>query len=439
MRPIKFFLIALVSQTSLLVQADQFRQTTRFSPNDYLMRSVDQHQDSVFDQYRTIDLGASIGVGSDCGKINFTSTLNASLKNLLDTKYFAGIGQNIIGSSPMLLACYFSPTWCAILKHGQVGAHYLAQMRLNQCSVIDKFVDSRVEDFYKERQSCVRKAIENDGGDLEHAMESCQGNSLWNQNLANWSGARNGEKVSQNKLLEASAKWAGLDGAEARPVLDLVKAFVGDTVVSNGNVSVEYGTRQSALTPRTYLQSLEKGTEERLCGGILRKVENAGDDIGVERLVTDEELKSLSPGFNFALIDRQTIRALAVMPQRQRREACKNLSDALSMTMFSSDVNRSLDVLTTLSQNPNLPPNRKLEIEQKRQALKDSVDMAVTLQRQKNTPLKTALSQINAQGQQLQNEMVGAALSIDTENQANQKVRSDFMNCADGVMCDGGN
>lgn len=421
-------------------RADQYRYRTRFSTGDYLNKSMDQTQDSIFDKYQTIDLGASIGIGSDCGKIDFTSTLRASLKNMLDSKYFASIGQNIVGSSPMLLACYFSPTWCAILKHSQVGAHYLAQMRLDQCSIVDKYVDSRVEDYYQERQSCVRKAIQSDGGDLENAMESCQGGNMWNQNLANWAGVKNGEKVQVNKLLQASAKWAGLDGAEAQPTLDLVKALVGDTVVARGGVSVEYGPRQSSLTPRTYLQSIEKTTQEKLCGnsGIIPRVADNGDDAGSDRLISDDELKKLSPGFPFQLIDRQTIHSLSIMPPLQRREACRSLADALSMTLFSSDINRSLDMLTTLAQNPNLPPNRKQEIEQKRQALKDSVEMAVTLQRQKNTPLQSTLARINDQGTQLQSDMIRTSLSNDSDNQSNHKIQSDYLNCADGVLCGGG-
>ena len=435
----RYFRIFLVLGAILAIpaMAEQFRHSTRFAPGDYLLRSLDQHEDSIFDNYRTIDLGASIGIGSDCGRIDFTSTLRASLKNILDTKYFANIGQNIIASSPMLLACYFSPTWCAILKHSQVGAHYLSQMRLDQCAVIDKFVDSRVEDFYQERQGCVRKAIEANGGDLEHAMESCQGNKLWDVDLTNWAGKRNGEKVTSNKLLAASAKWAGLDGPETGKTMDLVKAFVGETVVSKGQVSIEYGPRESALTPRTYLQSIEKSTYDRLCGRIMRRIEEAGEGVSPDKLVGDDELKSLSEEAGRQLVDRQTIRALSVMPPRQRKEACKALSDAVSMTVFSWNVSRSLDLLSTLSQNPNLPPNRKQEIEQKRRLLKESLDMTLTLQRQKNTPLNTTLSQINETGARIHDGLVRDALARDSDQEATQRIRTQFMDCADGVLCGG--
>lgn len=417
-------------------QAADYRYSTRLTPNDYLLRSLDSHRDPVFDDYKTIDLGASIGVGSDCGRIDFTNTLRASLRNILDFKYFGDVGKNIIASSPMLLTCYFSPTWCAILKHSQISAQYLSQMRLDQCSLVDKYVDSRVEDFYQERQKCVRGAIEQNGGDLERAMESCRGNKLWDVDLTNWAGSKNGEKVSENRLIESSAKWAGFQGEESKKSLNLVKAFVGDTVVGRGSVTVEYGPRSSALTPRTYLQSIEKATYDELCGRIVRRVEDAAEGTNPDGLVQDNELKALSPNFQYQLVDRQTIRALSVMPPKQRAVACKRLSDALAMTVFSQDVNRSLDVLTTLSQNPNLPDNRKREIEQKRKALKESIEMTVSLQRQRNVPLNTALSQINEEGQRIQGELVRERLSNEADSESSSRTEASFMDCADGVMCE---
>ncbi len=107
------------------------------------------------------------------------------------------------------------------------------------------------------------------------------------------------------------------------------------------------------------------------------------------------------------------------------------------MTLFSNDVNRSLDVLTTLAQNPNLPPHRKQEIDQKRRALKDSVEMTVTLQRQKNTPLNSALAKINEEGRRLNDELLNDALTGDADTQSGERVRAQFMNCADSVFCDG--
>lgn len=432
-------LMALISLVGLkLIRADDFKFSSRLKPSDYLLGSQEQHRDPVFDKYRTVELGVNLGVGSDCGRIDFKTTLQSSLQNILDTKYFGSMGRDILAGSPMLLTCYFSPTWCAILKHSQVSAHWLSQLRLDQCSIIDKYTDSRVDDFYQERQSCVRKSIDKNGGNLEQALERCSGNNVWKGDLANWAGNKSGEKASINRLIESSAKWAGMDGPESKDTLGLLKSFVGDTVVSRGNVSVEYGPRQTPLTPGTYLQSLEKATYSKLCLGLVHKIEEAGDGVSLDRVIHEEDLKGISPNTDQLLVDRQTLRSLAYMSSKQRSRACKKLSDAIALTVFSTDVNRALDVLTTLSQNPNLPPNRKQEIETKRKALKDQIEMTVSLQRERNDPVNTVLSQINSEGQALQSEAVRAELSTDEQTTRTKRLQSDFMDCSDPMWCQKG-
>jgi hypothetical protein len=418
-----------------LSRAQEVQVSGKLSPSDYLLGSQGDHQDPVFDKYRTIELDAKLGVGSDCGRVDFKSTLKASLSNVLDAKYFGDMGKDILGASPMLLTCYFSPTWCAILKHSQISAHYLSQMRLDQCSLIDKYTDSRTEDFYQERQACVRRSIDSNGGNLEQAMESCRGSSVYAADLTNWAGSKNGEKSSSNRLIESSAQWAGMNGPESRTTLDLLKSMVGDTIVSRGSVSVEYGPRSMPITPRTYLQSLETATHEKLCRNVVKRVLEANGKTSLDVLVTDDDLRAISPGTERPLVDRQTIRALAYMSPKQRDYACQKLSDAIAMTTFSRDINRSLDVLTTLSQNPNLPPQRKQELEQKRRALKEQIEVTLALQHQKNDPLNSVLSQVNETGSQLQNAAVGATLQSDAGIDSNRRARMKLMDCTDGIMC----
>ena len=418
------------------LHAETVHYQGRLAPEDYLLNSNGDRKDPVFDKLRTIQLGVNLGIGSDCGRIDFKSTLQASLQNILDTKYFGDMGRDIIAASPMLLTCYFSPTWCAILKHSQVNANWLSQMRLNQCSLIDKYVDSRVDDFYQERQSCVRRSIDRNGGNMEAALESCSGNNVWRADLSNWAGSQYGSEASTNRLLDSSAKWAGLDQPENRGTMDLVKSMVGDTVVSHGNVSVEYGPRSIPLTPRTYLQSVQKVTYDKLCGEILPKVVDRTGETPVDQVVTDADLQALSPNTEQILVDRQTIRSLSAMGFREREIACQKLSEAVAMTVFSVDVNRSLDVLSTLAQNPNLPPNRKAEIEQKRKMLKDQVDLTLELHKSKNEPLNNVLSQINQQGSAIQGSNVHDALINDANTIHEGRVRSSLMDCSDGVLCD---
>lgn len=432
---LKFFL-SLSFIFPAVSEAFESQNQTRLSPHDYLFKSYEDYRDPVFDNYKVIDLGASLGVGSDCGRIDFKSTLQSSLKNILDTKYFGQIGNEILASSPMLLTCYFSPTWCAILKHSQINAQMMSQMRLDQCSVIDKYVDQRSEDFFRERQGCVRQAIESNGGNLEQALEQCPGNSF-DSDLTNWAGKSYGEKSKSNELIGSSAKWAGLDNKEARPSVEFLKSLVGDTIVSKGNISVDYGPRQAPLSPRTYLLSIQKTTNDKLCGDLVSKISDLKPGSNLDSVISESDLKSLDPAGQTILVDRQTLRSLSYMPSRQRAIACQKLADAISLTLFSTDVNRSLDLLTTLSQNPNLPDTRRKEIEYKRKALKESIETTVALYHEKSSPLNSTLEQINQEGTRLQGEAVEATLTSHAQAIENQNLRSRFMDCADGVMCDG--
>jgi hypothetical protein len=416
----------------------RYQKSGSLSSDDYLMKSFNDRHDPLFDgNPNVVDLGLNLGIGSDCGRVNFEGTMKSSLKNLLDSKYYGDIGRDIVAASPMLLTCYMSPTWCAILKHTQVNANFLSQMRLDQCALVDKYVDSRTEDYYRERQDCVRQKIADNGGDLESAMGSCQ-NNVYDADIKNWAGSSSGEKAGTNKLIESGTKWAGLTGDEADRTTDLVKAFVGDTVLTRGNLSVEYGTRRKALTPETHLRELQASTQQKLCDGIVGKMEREAGRRTVDQVVTQAELRDLAPGMDEVLVDRQTIEALAFMPYRQRRAACKRLADTVALTMFTKDANRSMDVLTIAAQNPNLPPERKTELDGKRRSLKESIDLTLELQRQRSEPLREVLSDINSQGANYR-DRYSARLMRDDESAIRVKQTNRvFLDCGDGVMCGNG-
>lgn len=431
--------ILLLMQTDAILAQEykRYQRSGRFHSDDYLMKSFNEHHDPIFDNgTQVIDLGLNLGIGSDCGRVNFEGTMKSTLKNLLDSKYYGDVGKNIIAASPMLLTCYMSPTWCAILKHTQVNANFLSQMRLDQCALIDKYTDSRTEDYYRERQDCVRQKIADNGGDLENAMGSCQ--NVYNADLKNWAGKSSGDKTKTNKLIESSTRWAGLNGPEADRTTDLVKAFVGDTVLSQGSVSVEYGTRRKALTPELHLKELQNGMNQKLCDGILMRVDRDSRTRSVDQLVSDEELKALNPNSSEILIDRQTVEALAFMPYRQRQTACKRLADTMALTVFTKDVNRSVDVLTVATQNPNLPPERKAEIEDKRRRLKESVDLTLELHHQRNEPLRNVLREINEKGEQYRDKYSSDAMREDESSIRTRQTRQVFIDCGDAVMCGNG-
>jgi hypothetical protein len=416
----------------------RYQKSGKLRSDDYLMKSFSDRHDPVFDgNPNMLDLGLNLGIGSDCGRVNFEGTMKSTLKNLLDSKYFGDVGKDILAASPMLLTCYMSPTWCAILKHTQVSANFLSQMRLDQCALVDKYVDSRTEDYYRERQDCVRQKIADNGGDLEGAMAQCQGN-VYAADIKNWAGSSTGEKTSSNKLIESSTKWAGLIGEEANRTTDLVKAFVGDTVIKHGNLSVEYGTRQKALTPERHLRELQVSIQQKLCDGLVLKVTRGAGRQTVDQLVTQGDLKDLAPSMDELLVDRQILEALAYMPTRQRAVVCKRLADTMALTMFTKDANRSMDVLTIATQNPNLPPERKAELEGKRRNLKESIDLTLELQRQRSEPLREVLSDISRQGDAYRDRYSARLMQEDESSITNRQAGRIYLDCADGVMCGNG-
>lgn len=417
-----------------------YRYNSEMTLSDYLFKERSNLNDSVFDNYQTIELGFNLGIGADCGKVDFKSTLQGTLKNLLDAKYFESVGNNILAASPMLLTCYFSPTWCSILKHTRVNANFLSQMRLDQCAFIDKYVDNRTEDFKKERQSCVHQAIQRNGGNMENAMKECQSGSDYSVDLANWAGSRFGSKAGKNKLIDSSAKWAGFTSSEAQRSVGLLQALVGDTVVGKGQISVEYGPRRKAITPRTRLYEIEKDTYESLCKGLLKKIDRNNNRLSIDRLISQDELKKVGGTNTEPYIDRQTLRYLSFMPFIKRGSYCRKLSASIAMTKFSDEMNQSLDMLNIMEQNPNLPANRKSEIADKRKKLKDSIESTLQLQDAKNTPLNTVVSQITKEGRFYQ----GKATERTFDNEANrinsERSQSEFFDCSDGILCDqGGN
>lgn len=412
-----------------------YMNRSELGSGDYLYRNQPMRRDPVFDQYRTVDLGINLGIGSDCGRVDFKNTLQATLKNILDSRYFGDMGKDIIAGSPMLMTCYFSPTWCAILKHSQINANFMSQMRLNQCALMDKYTDSRVADYYEERQTCVHKQIEQNGGNIEAAMQACNSSSMWTSDIANWSGSKYGDKSGSNELIGSSAKWAGFDQQEGgRDTINLVKSLVGDTVLARGTVSVNYGDKPFGITPRTHLAGIERDVQEKLCTGLLGKIDNAGPG-QANMLIRTADLKSIT-GTDMPVLDQQTIRNLSVMPFKMRALYCQRLANSIAASRFSDDMNRSLDVLAVASQNPNLPDRRRKEIADKRESLKQSIDATLELQRERNAPLNQIVAQINQEGDGLRASLSRQRVERDQSALESNSARSKYFDCADGVFCE---
>jgi hypothetical protein len=438
MKTLLTMLLLMVGSAAFADKPDYYYMNqTEVGSGDYLYRNQEMQRDPVFDHFRTVDLGINLGIGSDCGRVDFRNTLQATLRNILDSRYFGDLGKDIIAGSPMLLACYFSPTWCAILKHSQINANFMSQMRLNQCELMDKYTDSRVADYYEERQSCVHKQIEQNGGNIEAAMQACGSNSMWNTDVSNWAGSKYGEKTSSNELIAGSAKWAGMDSQDGgKDTIKLVQSLVGDTVIAKGNVSVDYGDRPFGITPRVHLAEIERDVRDKLCTDLLGRLDGA-DPSQFNNIIRGTNLSRIV-GNDQSLLDRQTIMNLAVMPFKTRALYCQRLASSIATSRFSEDMNRSIDMLSVAGQNPNLPDRRRKELADKRETLKQSVDATLELQKERNAPLNQVVSQINQEGASIRNGLTADRIRQDQSNLESSTARSRYFDCADGVFCQEG-
>lgn len=428
-----FLLIVFLSQAALAASDLDYRNMGTLAPSDYLFGSHGRAKDPVFDEYRTVDLNLNIGIGADCGRMNIHNTMQAALKNVLDSKYLGDIGKDIMASSPLLLTCYFSPTWCSILKHSQLQSNFLAQLRMNQCKAIDAYTDSKSNEFYEQRAECVRKANQQSGGNFEQSMESCK--NYMDTDLASWAGG--GNKTPENRLIESTAKWAGFQGASADRVVNITKAMIGDTIIKRGSLRIDYGPRRVQLTPRTYLLDVKQDTFAKLCGGVVKKILALGGyRSNVYKLISDDDLKGLSGASETYLIDRQTILSLAYLPHSKREIACKKLSDALAMSIFSDDMGRTIDFTSSkLAGNPHLPTKRQEESIQKTRVLKDQIEMTLALEKQNSEPLNEVLHQINREGEKYQRVVIDEELTVDRKQEMSKRLDNLFFDCADRIGC----
>lgn len=432
--------VAAAGLVSVSARADgfgfgsDFHQSASLKPQDYLFAPNPERRNDLFETLKPVDLGVNLAVGSDCGKINIEGTFRSTFGKFLSGDYFKGMAQDILGSAPMLAACYMSPTWCAILKHTQVSANLLTQVRLNQCQIIDKYTDSRVEDYYRERQSCVQRSIQRNGGDMESALSQCQ-NGVFEANAGNWAGGSN-DPNKPNRLLADSAHWAGFKGAEGDRVTGLLQSLVGDTVLAQGNVRVEYGPRANAYSPRSYLLSLENQISGEFCGKLLPAIAGGRDyvtDAEIERRM--KTLPSSGSEAEAPMLTPDVVRNLAFLPPTRRDRICLKLSQAMAMQGFTRDMNRSIDVLTVAGQNPNLPPNRRQEIESKRQGLKDQVEMTLQLRQEQARPIGEVMKYIAEEGLAAQDDASRQRLESESAGYAARSHAQRMNDCADGVFC----
>ncbi len=431
----KFFIFLILFSSISNAQNDgtyEYFTHEKKSPNDYLFGSFGKKQGSIFDDYREVKLDVDIGISQDCGRLNFGKTLRASVKNILSTKHIKDVGRDILGASPLLLMAYLSPTWSAIMSQARLRGNFHAGLRLNQCALINKYVSQRNEDFMEERSKCIQREIKRSDGDMESAVDKCK--NYRSADINSWTG-RGKSKV--NKLLESSFKWAGLKGKSAKRSLELAKAFVGDSIIREGKISVDFGPRRVQMTPKTYMNNVHQITYKNICKNMLTKITNSGGHYAnINKVITENDLNKVNKHSDFPLLDHQTLQSLAFLPTIKRESACRKLAEALSLTIFTEDMQDTLDLLSTAPiSNPNLNRKKIQDANLKRRVLKDQIEMTLALHQNRSEPLAKVLSHINSEGEKYQNLTAKKVLDANNASVHETRVGSLLLDCADPSFC----
>ena len=134
-------------------------------------------------------------------------------------------------------------------------------------------------------------------------------------------------------------------------------------------------------------------------------------------------------------IDQQTVYSLMRLPPERRNLYCERLAGSVALSKFSEDVTRSLQVLTELSQNPNLPVSRRKELQEKRRAFKEAVEMTVEMQKEQSSPVNQITAQINQEGRLAEEDATARAVSIEGGEVNLGLLKSVYNDCGDRANC----
>lgn len=398
------------------------------------LRNLSDPKPTYLDRYKVIDLSANVEVGSSCGEMNVATNLQANLKDLLNDDFFNGVGNQIQSAGGMLALCYLSPSYCSLAKHMRLSSHFLSQLNLDSCSMIDKYVDSRVADYDMSKQQCVRKQMSENGRDVKAALEACgRGQQL--DKLEDWAGGKGGP-VKANALIGSTAKWAGLTGGDSDRIVKMTKAFVGDTVVANGGIQVEFGEKSRLTTPREYISQESTVVAEKLNDLIdeLNRDDNkVSFDPSTKRKIGEIFESSLTQDVAF-----DTVRKLAYLPTRARREAVQRLAQSVAANNVAQDAEKSLEVLALATRNPNLPPHRQQEAMALRQQLKDSLDVTLDMRKSGGEQLREVLNSIQNEGSYYESGIVRRNFESQASKHNQGRLKNMFFDCSDSTFCDSG-
>ena len=375
--------------------------------------------------YKIIDLSTLADVGSNCGQIDVSANLRSNLNQFMSGDFFKGLGNQIMDAGGLLSLCYLSQSACSITKNTRLTSGLTSSLDLSACSMIEKYQDQQIAAYEQERSQCVRSELKRNGNNVNQALKAC-GKNNYEYNLSDWGGS--GKNVSINKLIESTAKWAGLKGA--KKIIEVTKSFVGDTVIGQGEVKVEFGARKRIVSPSEMIADEKKLVAERL-NELFESYENQWS-------IKDEEIERIFSGKIPLYLSKQMVQKLSYLPHKQRRMAIDKLSQVIAGQHVVGQVEKSMEILLLANRNPNLPEDQKLEAKRLREQLKDSLDLGVSIKDRQDAKLERIVASIIGEGEKYENWENLNNVSSEKANFDGSSLKKEFLDCSNKIFCKDG-
>ncbi len=399
-----------------------YRDSVRLGSQN--MYDLSKRREGSLQEYRIVDLSASVDVGSNCGQMNVGANLRANMKEFLNGDFFQGLGNQITDAGGLLALCYLSPAMCSITKNLRITSGLTSAMDLEACSLIEKYQDQQIAVYERERSQCVRSELKRNGNNVKEALKSCGENSYENK-LKDWAGGDG--LVPMNQLLDSTAKWAGLGGDEAIKTIELTKAFVGDTVIGKGGVSVDFGARNRIYTPSDLIED-----ERKL---IAENIQNYFRYNEFSSNIEDDDLEKIFQQKIPLSVSRNLMQKLSFLPNRDRETAISKVSKAIATQSGIEKLEKSMELLLLASRNPNVPDAQKLEAKNLSEQLKNSLELSLKVKNSENDSFEKILAQVSDESQKYESWEFSEKLNVEKTNFGEKSLKQDFMDCSDNVFC----
>lgn len=270
---------------------------------------------------------ADFGCGSFDLKASFKSLFNKNMAEELLGGALSSLEAQL-ARSPLVLACYASPTVCDAIKHYRVSANAMLGMELDSCRALEG-----------ELQDVERRA-------RARAIKRCLEER-----------ARRGEPLDEaSRACRRSETVRGLDGRDVRAV-DLVAELdlPGDLVPG---LRLGSGTLRAEASATAVLQAYEKRRQacRRRWADALRDPDKA-------------TLEDLGP------VGRRDLEQIAVLEPGRRETVVRSLSAVTALSELLREVHRTERVLE--SAEIVAAPELRAEMERRRKLLRNEMERLV--------------------------------------------------------------